>query len=56
MRCPKCNSENVKAIETFPTLDYAEKGEYITKYHCSDCNFDFQNTSIAEEPIFGEEV
>jgi len=55
MECPKCNSEKIEAIDQFPTVDYAERGEYITKYRCKVCGFLFQQTYIAEEPMFDEE-
>jgi len=56
MKCPKCGSEEVEYIDAFPTLDYAEHGEFYAKYKCSKCGFEFQELSCAEEPMFGEEV
>ena len=54
MRCPRCNSENVEVADTYPTIDYAQKGEYIIKYKCNECELEFQDESIAEEDIFGQ--
>lgn len=52
MKCPKCDSENIEVINTFPGIDYAEEGQYWVKYKCKVCKFEFQRMYFAEEPMF----
>lgn len=52
VKCPKCESENIEVIDTFPGIDYAEKGEYYIKYKCNNCGLEFQDMNIADTPMF----
>jgi len=54
MQCPRCESEQVEVIRQFPTIDYAEHGEYVCVYECKKCHLKFQREYTAEEDIFGE--
>jgi len=56
MKCPKCGSEETEATGCFPAITYADYGEYVTEYRCKRCGLEFEQTFIAEEPMFGEEV
>ncbi|GAI74564.1 unnamed protein product [marine sediment metagenome] len=55
MKCSKCNSEKIEAIDQFPSANYAEMGEYVVTYKCRECGFEFMQTYTAEEPMFEEE-
>jgi len=52
MKCPRCKSQKVELVEQYPTLDYAEHGEYVIIYRCLKCDLEFRQTTIADEDIF----
>jgi len=55
-RCPNCRSQEIEITGCFPTITYPDYGEYVTEYRCKRCGLEFEQTFIAEEPMFGEEV